>query len=217
MFVAGMSLLLFAVFIIGVMVGTHIDAYPEKIAQSIPAIIRRQLSRPAVTVEKVVTVREETKQPPISEENNAVAPLPDPFVAKDDVPGATAGAEEKKSRPAVPAEPGVAAKNKPAPAESAAVAKNQPDLDVVPDPPEAKGKYSLQVASFKTLPAAKQFGDRIIPLGFKTRVAMVELPTKGKWYRVMADGFASQAEAQQAAVVLAKKIKGVTGIVRSGK
>lgn len=206
LFVAGMSLLLFVVFIIGIMVGAHIDAYPEKIAQSVPAIIRRQLSRPAVTTEKVATVREEAKVLPLAEENNVVAPLPDPFVAKDDLPSATKTTFEKKPRPTVPADAGVAANNQPAPA-------------ALPDPPlpEGGGKYSVQVASFKSENAAKQFSNKIKPLGYKPQVAMVELPDKGKWFRVQVDGFASHDEAQQAAAVLAKNIKGVSCIVRPRK
>ncbi len=211
LFVAGMSLLLLTVFIIGVIVGAHIDAYPEKIAQSIPAIIRRQLSHPAVTTEKVATVREEAKVreearvPPGSEENNVVASLPDPFVAKDDLPAGTTGAEEKKARPTVPADPGDA------------VTTPQPPAAADTPLPKAGGKYSVQVGSFKSQKVAKQFCNKITPLGFKPRVAMVELTSKGKWFRVVVDGFASHAEAQQAAGILAKNIKGVNGIVRHVK
>jgi len=205
LFVGGMSLLLFAVFIIGVMVGVHIDAYPEKIAQSIPAIIRRQLSHPAATTSKVATVREEAKAPPVSEENNVVAPLPDPFVAKDDLPAGTAGAEEKKARVTVPTDPGDAARTLQTPAAA--------DTPL----PEAGGKYSVQVGSFKSQKVAKRFCSKITPLGFKPRVAMVELPNKGKWFRVIVEGFATHDEARQAADILAKNIKGVNGIVRPVK
>ena len=205
LFAAGMSLLLFTVFIIGVMVGVHIDAYPEKIAQSIPVFIRRQLSHPVATTEKVATVPEEAKNPPVSEENNVVAPLPNPFVNKDDLPVGTTGAEAKKARLNVPADPGDTVKNSPPPAAA--------DTPV----PGASGKYSVQVGSFKSQKVAKQFCNKITPLGFKPRVAMVELPNKGKWFRVVVDGFASHDEAQQAAEVLAKNIKGVKGIVRPGK
>lgn len=206
LFVAGMSLLLFTVFIIGVMVGAHIDAYPEKIAQSIPSIIRRQLSHPEVTAEKVATIREEAKVPSAGEESSAALPLPDPFVAKDDLPAATTGVEEKKDRPAVPADPGAAVRAPQTPA-----AASETPL------PGAEGKYSVQVGSFKTQKVAKQFCNKITPLGFNPRVAMVEIPNKGKWFRVVVEGFASHAEAQQAADVLAKNIEGVKGVVRPGK
>jgi cell division septation protein DedD len=42
-FILGMSLLLFGVFLFGVMVGKHIDAYPEIIARGIPDMIREKL------------------------------------------------------------------------------------------------------------------------------------------------------------------------------
>jgi cell division septation protein DedD len=205
LFVGGMSLLLFAVFIIGVMVGVHIDAYPEKIAQSIPAIIRRQLSHPAVATDKVATVQEETKAPPASEQNNVVAPLPDPFVAKDDLPAGTAGAEEKKARATVPSDSGDAVRTPQIPAVA-----NGPL-------PETGGKYSVQVGSFKSQKVANRFCSKITPLGYKPRVAMVEITNKGKWFRVVVDGFATHEEAQQAAGILAKNIKGVNGIVRPVK
>lgn len=205
LFVAGMSLLLFAVFIIGVMVGAHIDAYPEKIAQSIPAIIRRQLSHPAVTTGKAATAREEVKVLPASEENTVVAPLPEPFVPREDLPaGSTTGAVEKKASRTVPADPGAAVTTPP---HSAAAGTPLT---------EAGGKYSVQVVSFKSPKVAGQFCKKITPLGFKPRVVMVELPNKGKWFRVIVDGFASHDEAQQAAAMLAKNIKGVNCIVRPG-
>src|SRR5574340_60697 len=43
LFVLGMSLLLLCVFILGIMVGKHIDAYPEMISQGIPAAIGKSL------------------------------------------------------------------------------------------------------------------------------------------------------------------------------
>ncbi|MDP2268754.1 MAG: SPOR domain-containing protein, partial [Deltaproteobacteria bacterium] len=149
----------------------------------------------------------EAKVPSAGEENNAALPLPDPFVAKDNLPaGGTTGAEEKKARPAVSAAP------------EAAVGTPQPPAAASETPlPEAGGKYSVQVGSFKTQKVAKQFCNKITPLGFKPRVAMVELPNKGKWFRVVVEGFASHAEAQQAADILAKNVKGVSGIVRPGK
>jgi cell division septation protein DedD len=204
LFAAGMSLLVFAVFIIGVMVGAHIDAYPEKIAQSIPAIIRRQLSHPAVTAEKAGTVREEAKILPASEENIIAAPLPEPFVPREDLPAGSTGAEEKKASRTVPTDPGTAVRTPPPPAASGTPL------------PEAAGKYSVQVVSFKSPKVAEQFCKKVTPLGFKPRVVMVQLPNKGKWFRVIVDGFASHDEAQQAAVMLAKNIKGVNCIVRPG-
>jgi len=207
LFVAGMSFLLLTIFVIGVMVGVHIDAYPEKIAQTIPAIIRRQLSHPPVTTEKVAAVREVAKVTPVSEENNVAAPLPGPFAAKDDLPVAPVVAEEKKASPSptVPANPADLGKA-PAASETAETPL-----------PERGGKYSIQVGSFKSQKVAKQLCGKITPLGFKPRVAMVELSSKGKWFRVVVEGFASHDEAQQAAGILAKNIKGVNGVVRPVK
>lgn len=43
LFILGMSFLFFCVFLFGVVVGKHIDAYPELIAQGIPDMIRNKL------------------------------------------------------------------------------------------------------------------------------------------------------------------------------
>lgn len=42
--ILGMSFLLFSVFLFGVMVGKHIDAYPEMVSKGIPDMIRKKLS-----------------------------------------------------------------------------------------------------------------------------------------------------------------------------
>jgi cell division protein FtsN len=206
LFVGGMSILLFAGFIIGVMVGVHIDAYPEKIAQSIPAIIRRQLSHPVVTTEKAAPAREEAKTPPVNEETTVSAPPLAPVIAKSDLPAGNAATEEKKAPVTVPS--GSVDAAVPAPQTPAAA-----DTPL----PAAGGKYSVQVGSFKSQKAAKQFCSKITPLGLKPRVAMVELPNRGKWFRVLVEGFATRDEALQAAGTLEKNIKGVKGIVRPVK
>lgn len=238
LFVTGMSVLLFAVFIFGIMVGIHIDAYPEKIAQILPAIISRQLHHPPATAEKIVVVREETKVPPAAEASIAVAPLPDPFVAKEDLPKETAGGEEMKADLAVtPAAVGKTPGTPPIPVavkEQRAPVKPSVNVPVEKNPvsnarpPASKAdagdsasiagrKYLVQVASFKSQHAAKQFSNKIKPLGFKPRVAMVELPQKGKWFRVIIDGFVSRDEAKKAIGVLEKNIKGLNSVVSTVK
>lgn len=206
LFVSGMSLLLFAVFIIGVMVGVHIDAYPEKIAQSVPAIIRRQLSHPQAASETVTVVREEEKAAPAGEDGKVVVSPPNVPVTRDDLPVVAAGAVEKKTPSTAPAVTGGDAATPQAPA-----------ADPGTPLPEGGGKYSIQVGSFKNQKAANRFCSKITPLGFKPRVEMVELRNKGNWFRVMVDGFASRGEARQAADILAKNIKGVNCIVRPVK
>ncbi len=242
LFVAGMSFLLLMVFVLGVMVGVNIDAYPEKIARSLPDIIRRQLHRPPEASGPTAAVTEEiVKAPPPAEqsmeENSMAASLPEPFVGKDDLPPEAPGAQEKKtpltSPPAGPREaastpPGPAAagmeKTVAKPLAGAVVGKSdsgsiQP-LEYKDDaarPANGEGKYSVQVASFKSRNKAKQFCDKIVPLGFKPRVAMIELPNKGQWFRVTVDGFPSREEAKKATVVLEKNIKGISGVIRPSK
>ena len=213
LFVAGMSFLLFAMFIFGVMVGVHIDAYPEKIAQSIPAIIRRQLSHPQVVNEKVTALGEEEKITPQREDGNVVAPPPDSLVTSGDLTAVAVGVGEKKPRLPAPVEPVVDAVAGGSPQASAIA----PNAAVHVAPSVAGVKYSVQVGSFKSQEAAKRFSGKITALGFKTRVENVELRNKDRLLRVMVDGFASRSEALQAVGILAKKIKGVNGIIRPVK
>lgn len=186
LFAVGMALLLFAVFIFGIMFGVHIDAYPEKIAHFVPGIISRQLHRQPQIVEKTTVVREETKVQPAAGEGVAAVPasdrLPDPFVAKEGLPKG-----------------------------------NDSKADAGNSPLPAGRKYLVQVASFKSRNGAERFSERIKPLGFMPRVAMVELPKKGKWFRVIIDGFASHDEAKNAVDVLEKNIKGLSSVVHAAK
>ena len=243
LFVAGMSFLLLMVFVLGVMVGVNIDAYPEKIARSLPDIIRRQLHRPPEASGPTAAVTEEiVKAPPPAEqsmeENSMAASLPEPFVSKEELPRGAPGAQDKKtplasppadprnaaSMPQGPAAVGVA-KMVAKPLADAAIGKsdsgNALPLDSKDDssarPANGEGKYSVQVASFKSRNKAKQFCDKIVPLGFKPRVAMIELPNKGQWFRVTVDGFPSREEAKKATVVLEKNIKGISGVIRPSK
>ncbi len=241
-FVAGMSFLLLMVFVLGVMVGVNIDAYPEKIARGLPDIIRRQLHRQPETSGPTAAVSEEiVKAPPPAEqsveENSAAASLPEPFVGKDDSPPEAPGAQEKNppltsppagprnaaSTPQGPAAVGTE-KTVVKPLAEAVVGKSdsgnaQPreHKDDSARPANGEGKYLVQVASFKNRDKAQQFCDKITPLGFKPRVAMIELPNKGRWFRVTVDGFPSREEAKKATVVLEKNIKGISGVIRPSK
>ncbi|MCG6537299.1 MAG: hypothetical protein L7F78_21960, partial [Syntrophales bacterium LBB04] len=97
LFVAGMSFLLLLVFILGVLVGLHIDAYPEKIATVVPEMVRRQLHRPQEKGEKARG--EEAKNPKEAVENNVLASSPASLPPKTDDPGGPSVAEGKKAQP----------------------------------------------------------------------------------------------------------------------
>ncbi len=178
--------------------------------------------------------------PPVTErqagEGIASAPLPEPFVDKGEGGKEGTTADKKTSRPGPPAPlPGGTAGTAiatPGPAlggtekeqvkpQARQVTEKNEAAKTPPEPREdgtapspTKGKFFVQVGSFKSRGKAKEFCNKITPLGFKPRVAVADLPNKGKWFRVMIDGFASREEAKRATAVLARNIKGVSGIIR---
>jgi cell division septation protein DedD len=234
LFAVGMSLLLFFVFIFGVMTGIHIDAYPERIA-GLPEIIRKQLYHPALKTERLAAGREETKIPLKGDESKIVAPLPDILSPKGEELKAPSPFEENKPLSPVssPADAVKASngKKKSADVENGAdtrPAKTMPALkepgnkltpadsggkDAVL-PPKAGGKYLVQAGSFKSHDKAKELSKKIISLGYEPRVTTTEVAGRGKWFRVVMEGFATKDEAKKAAGVLSEEIKGLNCIVR---
>lgn len=245
LFVAGMSLLLFVAFVSGVMVGIHIDAYPERIAQSIPDIIKSQLHRQKPLGVATISVgRDELKPAAVSEENNAAETPPSDLAAKPLLPlPENSRTEAKTTFPAsLPGDQANIAKETPPSVAQKATPTLQPPVlpslkaqasmtpppesktvkSVAPAPPtEAAAKpatktadgYLVQVGSFQSRHKAQQFGNKFKVLGYKPQVAMVDLPNKGKWFRVVIGGFATKGEALKAADLLSEKIKGVTCVV----
>jgi cell division protein FtsN len=240
LFVACMSLLLLFVFILGVMVGVHIDAYPEQIASGIPQIILKKFNLSPGKTEITALVKEEAKKPAAGEESNAAATVVAPTIPKEEEPTGTEGAENKKSppiasqpfpttlntatgnqktSPTITGEEGV---KKPVDAGGGKEREAKPVPHDSTEPssgqkPPAEGKYMLQVVSLKDKSKAEQFCKKITPLGYNPRVAMIELPKKGKWFRVVIDGFETRDEAKKAADALSEKIKGVSCVIRSIK
>ena len=53
LFICGMSLLLFSMFLLGIVVGKHMDAYPERYSPGIPELIRGRLPGSAPKAETV--------------------------------------------------------------------------------------------------------------------------------------------------------------------
>ncbi|MDO8723160.1 MAG: SPOR domain-containing protein [Syntrophales bacterium] len=229
LFAVGMSLLLFFVFIIGVMVGLHIDAYPEKIA-GLPEIIRKRLYNPAVNTEGINPGGEKTKIHLPGDGGNVV-PLPDSLPLEEEEPTALPRLEEKKSSPAASPSGNMNDKKKSVdvggdrearPAATQPVVKEQesklPPSDVAgkddAQPPKFGGEYLVQAGSFKNINKAEKLSNKIIALGYKPRVVTTEVAGKGKWSRVVIEGFETKEEAKKAAGVLSEKIKGVNCIVR---
>ncbi|MDP2725387.1 MAG: SPOR domain-containing protein, partial [Syntrophales bacterium] len=119
---------------------------------------------------------------------------PDSLSLKEEEPTAPPGLEEKKSSPVA----------------STSGKGKEDDAQ----PPKVGGEYLVQAGSFKNINKAEELSKKIIALGYKPRVATTEVAGKGKWSRVVIDGFATKDEAKTAAGVLSEKIKSVNCIVR---
>ena len=103
----------------------------------------------------------------------------------------TADAEPQPKPPATPE-----AQPKPPP---------QPTTEVSKEEKPPKGSFTVQLASFKDQNSAKKFAARFQDLKPKATVRTVDLPGKGRWYRVQVGQLSSRDEATALADRLAKK------------
>jgi len=79
--------------------------------------------------------------------------------------------------------------------------------------PEGK-KYIVQVASYKDKKKADQVAGKLKSLGYATRVVQMDLPGKGRWYRLTIGGLPSHDKAKEAVANVEKKIGGSKGFIR---
>ncbi len=193
LFILGMSCLLFGVFLFGVTVGKNIDTYPERYARGIPGMLVEKLGWSSGRAEIAGNVGEAPKEAAKADVEEKTAEDKKAPVA---IP---AGSEEKQAAPAANGEK----KNSAPPAVEQSAQKTSP----------VKDKYQVQVASLKEKEKADKFCKQLVEKGFKPKVVAMELPEKGKWYRVMLDGFETREQAQKTADGIAKKIKGLTCVV----
>lgn len=78
-----------------------------------------------------------------------------------------------------------------------------------------RGKFLVQVASFKARKDAEQMKGTLILKGFSVYIVPVSHATKGNWFRVVVGPYPNRALAQQAQIVLAKNER-LNGMVTSG-
>jgi len=79
--------------------------------------------------------------------------------------------------------------------------------------PEAK-KYLVQVGSYRDKGKADQMAAKLNSLGYTARIVPMDLPGKGRWYRLTLSGLSSQEKAKEAAAAVEKKIGGSKGFIR---
>jgi cell division septation protein DedD len=101
----------------------------------------------------------------------------------------------------------------PAPAPTATEAEKPSSGPETPTP----GRYAVQVASFREEEAARKFALSLKELKPQVTVHSVDLPGKGRWYRVQSGSLLSRQEADALAARLQKEHQVKALVVRSGE
>jgi cell division septation protein DedD len=107
------------------------------------------------------------------------------------------------------------------------VANHQKTAPVTPVPAPAavqkketspvREKFLVQLVSYQQKSKADELAGRLKSLGYAPRIEVTNLPDKGKWFRVIMDGFQSREDAQKAADKLSRNVKGLNCVVRSAE
>jgi cell division protein FtsN len=230
LFILGMSALLFAVFLFGVNVGKNIDTYPDKIARFIPDKLRSRMGWPSGSMEPMVSPKEEKKQETAESDKDVDLTFYDTLSKKKvDARGLIVETPKEKKTVAEglrePSRPVASAANLKMPAEKAAAANQQKPAALPPAPPPAavqkkeapvaKDKFLIQVVSYQKKSKADDLIGKLKSLGYTSRIEVMELPDKGKWFRVVMGGFQSKQDAQKAVDKVSKSIAGVHCVIRS--
>jgi cell division septation protein DedD len=208
-FLLGISGLLFGVFLLGVTVGKNIDTYPEKIARFLPDKMKTLISLPPDTAAPVLATQDEVKQETPEPDLNMTfhdlgkrkadtkGMAPDGmFPTKAPVGGGTERSPLPSPEPVTPA-----VQPKPAPP--------------VKEKPAVREQFLVQVVSYQDNSKADTLVKQISAMGYPARMEMIELPDKGKWFRVVMGAFYSRPEAQTAVDVVSRKNKGLNCVIRS--
>ncbi len=247
LFVCGMSLLLFASFLLGIVVGKHMEAYPELYSSGLTELIRDRLPtapRKATGQETAADKDEKfdlTFYETLGKEKGAAA---DSHGGEHSAKPA-GGSEPQKSPPAAEPEktqppakeaagPGSAAasgeeggRKKPTPlpahpeGERPAVkpsgAPSPATAEAKRPIPAGERRFEIQAAAYREKRQAEQLVKKLATAGFSSHVVMKEIAGKGIWYRVIVPGFGSRDKAKEAAEQMAGKIRGLSCVIRAAE
>jgi cell division protein FtsN len=248
LFICGMSLLLFSSFLIGVIVGKHMEAYPERYSSGLTELIRdRLLAAPTMAGGKdAQEVREEkfglTFYETLGGDKGATAvgsrsgdaknknsDVPAGQIAptanqpKKEMPASISGEAVSKTTPVVPAEESGPQKQTPLAEGPAGESSGQkPSVSPVPSTQKARAaaqtdtvRFEVQAAAYREKQQAEQLVKKLKAFGFSPHVVMKDLPGKGRWFRVIVDGFESKERAKEIAEQMAVKIRGLSCVIRA--
>jgi cell division septation protein DedD len=226
MVIVGVAALLCGTFLFGVTVGKNIDTYPEKIA-SLPQKLLALVWRPAQIRAAQTATENKTaqNQPKAQEEPNLTyfntltgkkgmakeQPIPDKKPVVEAPVAQPILPQPRNEATAATASPGSEVKKQQAEKKTSETDGDEIEAKIKEAEPAAEApaaKFSIQVASLKEKEKATQLNKKLSTLGYKARIVENNIPGKGKWFRVVIDGFSSKANAQSAA----EKISGKTGV-----
>ncbi|MHB9097952.1 MAG: SPOR domain-containing protein [Syntrophales bacterium] len=237
LFISGMSLLLFSVFLLGIVVGKQMEAYPERYSSGIPELIRDSLLAAVSKQEKsaLPVANQGNKDDPVAGGADFGLTFYETLGGKKGgtVAGTQAGSVKHKTSeetPSSPTAPGVIKRETipPVSGSDAGEKKFNPPPEGTPVEetgmqkppagemgPPGKGGFEVQLAAYRERPQAEQLAKKFTGLGFTPQVVMKELPGKGRWFRVIVGGFENRQMAQEAADQMAGKVRGLKCVIRS--
>lgn len=240
LFILGMSGLLFAVFLFGVDVGKNIDTYPGRIVSYIPDRIRDRAGWATGGTKPLSAPKEEKKPESAGADRDLDLTFYDTLAKKQgdagrlivEPPQKRVEAEKvaevppQAAKPKAPTETAAAKPKKPAAAPQAPAMMNpQKAAPVAPVPPPAappkkepapvREKFLIQLVAYQQKSKADELAGRLKSLGYAPRVEMTNLPDKGKWFRVIMNGFQTREDAQKVADNISRSIRGLNCVVRS--
>ena len=179
LFIAGMSCLLFVVFLFGVTVGKDIDTYPEKYSRGFRGMMMEKLGWSSNRAETAVAAGE-------TADRNAKA-------------GVEEIAPEEKKAPAAAAVPPSEEKQ---PSDSCRHANGNKAACRAGEISDTGWLFQGKGKSGPVM--QKTYGPRVLPQGSRNAGA-----EKGKWMRITLEGFESREDAQKAAERVARKNQGI--------
>lgn len=192
--VVGMSLLVVVFFLFGVHVGRHIDVMPEKIAWGIPRKLLYAMNL----------------LPPRGEHGSVSQPVIEEARPREDT-SISSTLPQVQPGPTVAQEPD---KMKMSETREGQVDRPFGDREGTSREEKDRGRdnlrserYRIQIVSLRDRKKAEEVAALVKKHGYHASVVTVDINSKGRWYRVVADGFTTEDRAREAAAVLMKKLK----------
>ena len=190
LFSFGIAVLILLSFIGGVIVGKHIESYPEKIARSFPGAMKDTIVE---TTDSMMRKAKGAKAAATAEKERIKLSFYDTLPKKEEDIGPDRF--EKK-------EPSAQVKLPSAGTEVMEPAAPPPDARAL----ETADTYSIQVASYKDKKKTEPLRAELARLGLTPNVEAANLGSQGIWYRVTLPGYKTEEEAKRTASLIEKKM-----------